>query len=142
MAQDGRNGTVCASYLPMCAHSGSKTILVVKDNTEIRFIYEQLLEDAGYHVLSAAAGQQARTLAARQSIDGFLLDHRLPDTTGVDLCREFRATFGPRVPIILLTADREGGLESKAFAAGATVFLHKPFKPDVVLTLLAAYLPL
>ena len=142
MAKDERNGTVCASYLPMCARSESKTILVVKDNTDIRFIYEQLLEDAGYHVLSAAAGQQARTLAARQSIDGFLLDQRLPDTTGVDLCREFRAALGPGVPIMLLSAGREAGLEAKAFAAGATVFLHKPFKPDVVLTLLAAYLPL
>jgi two-component system phosphate regulon response regulator PhoB len=112
-------------------------MLVVKDNTEIRFIYEQLLEHAGYHVLCAATGQQARSLAARQSIDGFLLDHRLPDATGVDLCREFRTALGPNVPIMLLTADHE----AEAFAAGATVFLHKPFKPDVVLTLLAAYLP-
>ena len=142
MAQDRREGTVCASSLPMCAQFGSTTILVVKDNTEIRFIYEQLLEHAGYHVLSTATGQQARSLAARQSIDGFLLDHRLPDATGVDLCREFRAALGPDVPIMLLTADHEAGLEAKAFAAGATVFLHKPFKPDVVLTLLAAYLPL
>ncbi len=129
------------SHLPMCAQSTSKTILVVKDNTDIRFIYEVLLEDAGYDVLSAATGQQARTLATRQPVDGFLLDHRLPDTTGVDLCREFRAALGPDVPIMLLTADREARLEAKAFAAGATVFLHKPFEPEVLLTLLAAYVP-
>ena len=101
--------------------------------------YEDLLGSAGYQVVSAASGQQARTLAARQPIAGILLAHRLSDTTGVELCREFRMTFGPRLPLLLVTADREAGLESRAFAAGATVFLRKPFEPDVLLTLLKAY---
>ncbi len=59
----------------------------------------------------------------------------------MDLCREFRMTLGSRVLIILLTADREAGLEAMAFAAGATAFLPKPFDPDVLLTLLKAYGP-
>ena len=50
-------------------------------------------------------------------------------------------TFGPRMPIMLVTGDREAGLEAKAFAAGATAFLPKPFEPEVLLTLLTAYVP-
>ncbi len=125
----------------MCAQSKSRTILVVEDDAAIRLFYEELLQDAGYHVLSAETGQHARALAAIQPVAGVLLDNRLPDTSGVDLCREFRATLGSRVLIMLLTADREAGLEARAFAAGATVFLPKPFDPDVLLTLLVAYVP-
>ncbi len=125
----------------MRAQLRSRTILVVEDDADIRLLYEELLEDAGYHVLSAVTGQQARALVAIQPVAGVLLDNRLPDTTGVELCREFRAALGPLVLIMLLTADREAGLEARAFAAGATVFLPKPFDPDVLLTLLEAYVP-
>ena len=134
-------GTARATWLLMCARSESRTILVVEDDAAIRLFYEELLQDAGYHVLSAETGQQARALVAIQPVAGVLLDNRLPDTSGVGLCREFRATLGSRVPIMLLTADREAGLEASAFAAGATGFLHKPFDPDVLPALLVAYVP-
>ena len=125
----------------MYPRATSSTILVVDDDMDTVEFYEDLLGSAGYQVLSAASGQQARTLAARQPLAGILLANRLSDTTGVELCREFRMTFGPRMPIMLVTGDREAGLEAKAFAAGATVFLPKPFEPDVLLTLLVAYVP-
>ncbi len=123
----------------MWAQPSSQTILVVDDAIDTVEFYQDLLASAGYQVLRAASGQQARTLAARQPIAGILLAHRLSHTTGVELCREFRMTFGPRMPLLLVTADREAGLESRAFAAGATVFLRKPFEPDVLLALLDAY---
>jgi len=126
----------------MCAQPSSGTILVVDGDNDTVGFYQDLLASDGYQVLRAASGQQARTLAARQPIAGILLGNRLSDTTGVKLCREFRMTFGPSMSIMLVTADREAGLEAKAFAAGATVFLHKPFEPDVLLTLLVAYVPL
>ena len=123
----------------MCAQPATWTILVVDHDIDTVEFYEDLLGSAGYQVLSAASGQEARTLAARQPLAGILLANRLSDTTGVELCREFRMTFGPSMPLLLVTADREAGLEVRAFAAGATVFLHKPFEPEVLLTLLEAY---
>jgi pilus assembly protein CpaE len=123
----------------MWAQPSSQTILVVDDDIDTVEFYQDLLASAGYQVLRAASGQQARTLASRQPIAGILLGNRLSDTTGGTLCREFRMTFGPSMPLLLVTADREAGLEARAFAAGATVFLHKPFEPEVLLTLLEAY---
>jgi DNA-binding response OmpR family regulator len=63
-----------------------------------------------------------------------LLDRRLPDADGVELCRAFRAALGAAVPIILITADRAPGLEATARAAGATDFVLKPYHPDALLT--------
>ena len=123
----------------MCAQPSSGTILVVDGDNDTVGFYQDLLASDGYQVLRAASGQEARTLAAHQPIAGIMLANRLSDITGVALCREFRMTFGPSMPLLLVTADREAGLEARAFAAGATVFLHKPFEPDVLLTLLEAY---
>jgi DNA-binding response OmpR family regulator len=63
-----------------------------------------------------------------------LLDRRLPDADGVELCRAFRAALGAAVPIIVITADRAPGLEATARAAGATDFVLKPYHPDALLT--------
>ncbi len=78
---------------------------------------------------------------ATRPVDGVLLDYRLPDTIGLDLCRELRAALGPDVPILLVTAYHEPMLITRAYAAGATAFLGKPIEPDALLTLLAAYVP-
>ena len=120
----------------------SRTILIVEDDPETLEFYEYLLQMSGYRVVSATSGQQARALVATRAVDGVLLDYRLPDTIGLELCQELRAVLGPAVPILLVTADREPLLETRAYAAGATAFLSKPFDPDVLLTLLAAYVPL
>ena len=118
-----------------------RTILVVEDDPNTRDFYESLLQAAGYQVLSAASGQQTRALVATRPFDGVLLDYRLPDTIGLELCQELRAALGPDVPILLVTADRDPMLETWAHTAGATAFLGKPFLPDELLALLAAYMP-
>jgi two-component system OmpR family response regulator len=123
----------------MCVQSESRTILVVEDDADIRRSYEELLKDAGYSVLSAASGQQARALATRQPVAAVLLNDRLSDTTGVELCREFRAHLALTIPIIVLTADRTPTLAEAATTSGATALLHKPIDPYDLLTLLAAY---
>ncbi len=142
-AQDAPYGIVRAigRYLPMCAQSASKTILIVEDDIDTREFYELLLMSAGYQVVSVRTGQRARALVARQPVDGVLLDYRLPFTIGVELCRELRAALGPAVPILLVTADHDPTLMSRAIAAGATAFLSKPFDPNVLLALFTAHMP-
>ena len=126
----------------MCAQSRSKTILVVEDDFATMEFYELLLMSAGYQAVSVRTGQRARALVARQPVDGVLLDYRLPYTIGLELCQELRAALGPAVPILLVTADRDPTLISRAIAAGATAFLGKPFEPNELQALFAAYVPL
>ncbi len=118
-----------------------RTILVVEDDPGTREFYEALLRAAGSAVLSASSGQQTRALVATRPVDGVLLDYRLPDTIGLELCQELRTVLGLDVPILLVTAGRDPMLEPQAYAAGATAFLGKPFNPDVLLALLAADVP-
>ena len=123
----------------MAATPASKTILIAEDDLEAQEFYQLLLGIAGYRVLSAWSGRQTRVLVDTRAVDGVLLGYRLPDTIGLELCRDLRATLGPDVPILLVTMDRDPMLETRAYAAGATAFLDKPFDPEVLLTLLAAY---
>jgi DNA-binding response OmpR family regulator len=118
-----------------------RTILVVEDDPDTREFYESLLLATGYAVLSASSGQQTRAVVATRTVDGVLLDYRLPDTIGLELCQDLRAALGPDVPILLVTADRDPMLATWAHTAGATAYLGKPFEPDVLLTLLTAYVP-
>ena len=106
--------------------SPTTRILVVEDDLDTREFYAGLLADEGYHVLAAGTGQQALALAV-QPVNGIILDRRLPDVDGVQLCRLLRQRVGTSIPIIFVTADRDPTLEATARTAGITEFLLKPF---------------
>ena len=91
----------------MAASPASRTILVVEDDPDTLEFYEDLLQMSGYRVVSARSGQQARALVASWAVGGVLLDYRLPDTIGLELCQDLRAVLGPNVPILRVTADRD-----------------------------------
>jgi DNA-binding response OmpR family regulator len=119
----------------------SPTILIVEDDAATREFYEVLLLSKGYNVLLASSGGAALIHADTQPIQGVLLDRRLPDMDGVQVCRQLRQKLGATVPIIMVTADRDSSLEANVRAVGATDLLSKPFEPDVLLQKLAADLP-
>ena len=104
-------------------------ILVVEDDLDTREFYEDLLRSEDYCVLSASTGQEALAQVAAERVQGIVLDRRLPDFDGVNLCRLLRQRVDPHVPIIFVTADRDPALEATARTAGITDFLLKPFHP-------------
>ncbi len=108
-------------------------MLVVEDDLDTREFYEDLLIAEGYDVLAASTGQEALAHVAAQPVQGIVLDRRLPDVDGVDLCRLLRQRLGARVPIIFVTADRDPDLEATARAAGITEFVLKPFDAAALL---------
>jgi DNA-binding response OmpR family regulator len=113
--------------------SNLRTVLIIEDDQDTRQFVEDFLTMMGYTVLGAASGQAGLVAAASQPVDVILLDRRLPDADGIDLCRRLREGQASRVPIIFLTADRSPRLEAQARAAGATDFLYKPFLPTDLL---------
>lgn len=117
----------------VAAGSDATTILVVEDDADTREFYELLLATEGYHVLAAGSGKAALAQVAARQPDGIVLDRRLPDIDGIDLCRLLRERVDGSVPIIFISADREPGLESSARAAGITAFVAKPFSPAELL---------
>lgn len=103
-----------------------KDILVIEDEPQLARLVEMHLEDAGCRVTPVHLGGDGLAAAARQQFDLVVLDLMLPDTDGLDVCRELRKNEG-YVPILMLTArsgelDRVLGLE-----LGADDYLTKPF---------------
>jgi DNA-binding response OmpR family regulator len=101
-------------------------ILIVEDERAVARSLEYALAHEGYDVSWAGTGQQALQLAHSQDPHLILLDIRLPDISGFDVCRQLRAQ-GSRVPILILTArdeevDRVLGLE-----LGADDYVVKPY---------------
>ena len=101
-------------------------ILVVEDERAVARGLEYGLTSEGFSVLLAATGQAALDLARSQNPHLILLDIRLPDISGFDVCRQLRAE-GKRMPILMLTArdevvDRVLGLE-----LGADDYVVKPY---------------
>ena len=101
-------------------------ILVVEDERAVARGLEYGLTSEGFDVLLARTGQQALDLVRRQDTHLILLDVRLPDISGFDVCRQLRAEK-KRQPILMLTArdeevDRVLGLE-----LGADDYVVKPY---------------
>ena len=104
-----------------------ETLLFIEDDDAIRLALSLALEDEGYSVRDAANGADGLASFARQPVDLVLLDLRLPDMSGFEVCRSLRAKS--IVPIIIITAqtdtvDMVAGLE-----AGADDYVTKPVVP-------------
>lgn len=104
-----------------------ESLLFIEDDDAIRLALSLALEDEGYSVAEAGTGADGLQLLERRPPDLVLLDLRLPDMSGFDVCRAIRATS--IVPIIIITAqtdtvDMVAGLE-----AGADDYVTKPVVP-------------
>ena len=102
-------------------------VLVVEDAPRLRAIVAQRLREDGYAVDEADTGARAIDLAAGGGYDAIVLDLRLPDIDGLEICAQLRRA-GCWTPILMLTArdslgDRVAGLD-----AGADDYLAKPFE--------------
>ena len=114
------------------------TILVVEDDQDTREFIVLLLELARYQVVEAGSGGAALATIVQKPVHAMLLDMRLPDMDGIDVCRQCRALGYSDIPIILMTADIATEITTRATDAGVTAYLNKPFDPQALIDLLEA----
>ena len=100
-------------------------ILCVDDHFDTSEMLQVLLSDSDYEVLTAASIEEACKLAAETEFDLYVLDKRLPDGTGLDLCQTF-ARQTPGVPCIFYSGDAYEIHRTEAMAAGAAAYVAKP----------------
>ncbi len=111
----------------------SNKILVVDDEPDLLKVTVLRLKTKGFDVISAVNGEEAVRLAREQKPDLILLDLRLPDMFGDEVCRRIRAIDQIKmVPIILFTASTNN-VFAAVKASGADDYLTKPFEPDALL---------
>src|SRR5262245_28825701 len=113
-------------------------ILVVDDEPNILGTLGPLLRARGYAVFTAMNGRAAMEIVDREKPDLVVLDLGLPDTDGVDLCREIRETV--RAPIVILSARRAEGDKVRALDVGADDYVTKPFGAEELLARIRAAL--
>ncbi len=107
----------------------SRRILVADDDPAILRLITAILEKEGYTVVPARDGREAYKLL--QSDSDFLacvFDVMMPNIQGPELVRHMKSERRlMKIPVMMMTAEQNPKLSSDSFAAGAVVFLPKPF---------------
>lgn len=110
-----------------------KRVLVVDDTAVTRMLVADILRASGVTLLEADTGEGALKVAREAPIDAFLLDIRLGDINGIELCRALRAMEAYRVaPIVFVTAVDQREVLQWALDAGADDFIQKPIHAMVL----------
>lgn len=115
----------------------TKRILIVEDETHIRLLIEQSLEeleDEGVEILTAADGAEALELVRSQRPDLVLLDVMMPKMDGFEVCRRLREDpENAAIRVIFLTAKGQEYDRARGEEIGADGYMTKPFNPDELL---------
>ncbi len=112
-------------------------VLVVDDEPQILRALEVVLRTGGFRVASAGTAAEAVRAAALRPPTAILLDLRLPDGSGVEVCRTIRAWSD--APLIVVSAADDEELKIEALDAGADDYVTKPFSaPELLARVRAA----
>lgn len=114
-------------------------IVVVDDDAAIRRLILFYLRKNGFDVTECTDGAEGRDFLFKHSWDLAVLDRRLPDIDGIELCRELKQKrdFRNRY-IIVLTGDDEKEDKLEGFDLGADDYVTKPFQPDELMARIRA----
>jgi DNA-binding NtrC family response regulator len=109
--------------------------LIVDDHLGMRSTLQDILEDYGFLVSSAASGEEAVKICKENDFDVILMDVRLPGINGVETLKKIKK-FSKATRIIMMSAFSMEDLKKKAIQEGALTFLQKPLNIPVVIELI------
>ena len=105
-----------------------RKVLLIEDEPHIIEALSFLLSREGLIVSAHSDGLDAATVAEREQPDLVILDVMLPGKSGFDILREIRAgSVTAALPVMMLTAKGQSRDRTEAEAAGANLFMTKPF---------------
>ena len=118
--------------------SPNVTVLIVDDESLIRWSLAETLADQGFGVLEAGNGREAVAVlgGATRAVDVILLDFRLPDSNDLQLLQRLRA-LSPSSRIVLMTAYGTPEVMADAIRLGAVGVVNKPLEMQDVPTLVS-----
>jgi two-component system chemotaxis response regulator CheY len=111
-----------------------KHILIVDDAATVRMYHRGILEAAGYAVDEAVNGIEALEKAFGTPYDLYLVDVNMPKLDGYSFMRELRGHGElPQAPAIMISTEAKASDETRAYEAGANLYLIKPIRPENLL---------
>jgi two-component system phosphate regulon response regulator OmpR len=118
--------------------SMDKKILIVDDDSKLRKLLREYLEDYGFKVLTLSDGLSVVKTLREESPDIVILDIMMPKKDGIEVLQEVRKEFD--VPVIMLTAKGDDADRIVGLELGADDYLPKPFNPRELLARIKAVL--
>ncbi len=107
-------------------------ILIIDDEPVLRKTLARILQQAGLEVTTAENGEQGLAFLKNSQFDMTYLDLRMPGLSGLDVLNIIHAQY-PSMPVILFTAQPDLNSAVEALRRGATDYLLKPLKPEVII---------
>lgn len=122
----------------------NSVILIVDDSDAARYARSRILIRAGFKVIEAATGGTALTMARENLPDLVLLDTKLPDINGMDVCRKLKADPATKAILVLQTSASYIAVADKirALEGGADNYLFEPIEPEELVANVKALLRL
>jgi two-component system response regulator AtoC len=107
-------------------------VLIVDDEPNMRWVLQEALEKAGYHVASAGSGEEALDVLGKSAVDLVILDLKMKGMDGLSTLRLIHERW-PGVVVLILTAYGTVATAVEAMQAGASDYLRKPFDVEEIL---------
>ena len=108
----------------------ARRILIADDDPAILRLVATILEKEDFNVVTARDGREAyKILQADADFTAAILDVMMPHISGTELVRQMKTdTRLMNIPVMMMTAEQDPKLSKDSFAAGAVVFLPKPYR--------------
>jgi two-component system cell cycle response regulator len=120
-------------YLQFVAIMGTAhEVVVIEDDASVARLVSFTLRRDGYVVHEAGSLTTGKTLLGERKWDIVILDRKLPDGDGIELCRDLRAS-NPHGYILILTGESSAAAKLAGFGCGADDYVTKPFALDELL---------
>jgi signal transduction histidine kinase len=117
------------------------TLMIVDDNPHNLEVLYKLLQDNGYDALPVNSGNMALRALEHRQVDLIMLDIRMPDMDGYQVCAQLKNNPHTRdIPVLFISALREPLDKVRAFHAGGQDYITKPFNSEEVLARVSTHL--
>ncbi|WP_404421702.1 sigma-54-dependent transcriptional regulator [Nibricoccus sp. IMCC34717] len=116
------------------AAAKAPTILIIDDDSEIRYSLSRVLSSRKYQILEANSGEQGVAAVKKSPPDLVFLDVRMSGMSGIEALQHIRSS-NPKQMVVLMTAFGTAQTAIEAMKYGAFDYIMKPFDPQKVLTL-------
>lgn len=127
---------------PVKQSSAGPVVLIANDQEWTARAVATILTSNGYQVVHAFTASETLAIVGSTDPDVVILDHQLPDFSGVEVCRRLRQDrrFGPTLPILITTAGPSGRPQRlSAYEAGAWEFYGQPLDAEALLYKIRTY---
>jgi len=114
-----------------------KKILFVDDSASMRKVVGMAMSGSGYEVTTAEDGKDGVAKMEQAKFDAIITDLNMPNMNGIEMIKVAKQNANNKfAPVIMLTTEAGDDLKQQGRAAGAKVWVVKPFKPDQLLGVL------